>query len=385
MTSLKPFRARLSSSFRFVVTFIGACWAIWAAVFITNARAEMQTVTAEGEHRLGDRETKEDGIRLATEQAKRQALDHVASYLESVTIVKDLDVTQDEIRSYTAGFVLILAQQSWLRLEGQTVIVRVKLTAQVDTNEVVQALEAMKQHEDARHELLALRKEIDELHQELNAVNQTLQAAPTPEQARESILQRNELLSRAQSNALLAQAWINWTALVSPPAFPYGYAWDGGLPYVQALIAAATQLNPDNAHLSAMRRAVATQPPVPRTAPAPPVPHTVPVLPRMPTYQVVPRPTTNGQALGAPSAANTADSHPNARRLEHLQPRNHQPSSPLSTPSSPAQEYVLPPVRTETLYTWPQRNPRTSSQTNAQAGGSRSVQGPSSNRIGTER
>ncbi|MGB4896681.1 MAG: hypothetical protein WBO94_19385, partial [Nitrospira sp.] len=74
------------------------------------SQAEVRVVTGTGEHRMNDHETKTDGIRLATEQAKKQALEQVASYLESVTVVRDLDVTLDEIRSYTAGMVLVLDQ-----------------------------------------------------------------------------------------------------------------------------------------------------------------------------------------------------------------------------------------------------------------------------------
>ena len=48
-----------------------------------------------------------DAIRLAGDQAKQDALEQVASYLERVTIVRDLDVTRDELRSYTAGMVLV--------------------------------------------------------------------------------------------------------------------------------------------------------------------------------------------------------------------------------------------------------------------------------------
>ena len=58
-----------------------------------SGRAEVRIVTGMGDHRISDRETKADAVRLATEEAKKQALEQVASYLESVTVVRDLDVT----------------------------------------------------------------------------------------------------------------------------------------------------------------------------------------------------------------------------------------------------------------------------------------------------
>src|SRR5881296_3029420 len=114
-------------------------------LFIESPRAEVRTVTAQGEHRMGDRDTREDAIRLATEAAKRNALEQVAVYLESITIVDGLDVTKDEIRTYTAGVVLVLDQQVSTSLDGETVIIQVELTAQVDTDEVVQAIAALRQ------------------------------------------------------------------------------------------------------------------------------------------------------------------------------------------------------------------------------------------------
>src|SRR5205823_4318596 len=116
-------------------------------LLIESPRAELRTVTAQGEHRMGDRDTREDAIRLATEAAKRTALEQVATYLESVTVVTDLDVTKDEIRTYTAGVVLVLDQQVSTSLDGETVIIHVDLTAQVDTDEVVQAIAALRQNE----------------------------------------------------------------------------------------------------------------------------------------------------------------------------------------------------------------------------------------------
>jgi hypothetical protein len=78
----------LQSLYLIVLFFI---LSIWPAVTL----AEVRVVTAQ---RMGDRDTREDAIRLATEAAKRNALEQVAVYLESITIVDGLDVTKDEIR-----------------------------------------------------------------------------------------------------------------------------------------------------------------------------------------------------------------------------------------------------------------------------------------------
>jgi hypothetical protein len=254
-----------------------------------SGRAEVRIVTGMGDHRMSDLETKVDAVRLATEEAKKQALEQVASYLESVTVVRDLDVTQDEIRSYTAGMVVVLDQQVKTELEGDVLTIRVTLTAQVDTDEVAQAIAALKQNEDARGQLLALRQDVKQLQQKLEAANEGLTAPTSPERVQQLSHERNELLNRAESDAMVAQAWTDWV-LVAPFLQPYPAA---GLAQVQALLALAGRLSPNNPHLAVAQHTVGAKSPPAPPQPRPPVPHTVPFLPG---YYVVP------QRPGQPSA-----------------------------------------------------------------------------------
>ena len=259
------------------------------------SQAEVRVVTGTGEHRMNDHETKTDGIRLATEQAKKQALEQVASYLESVTVVRDLDVTLDEIRSYTAGMVLVLDQHVTTALDGEFVVVRVELTAQVDTDEVAQAIATLRQNEDAREQLLALRRDVESLQQELEAANDTLAAATSPEQVQGLSHERNELLNRAESDAMVAQAWTDWV-LLAPFAQPSPSA---GLAQIHALLGLASRLNPDNPHLAIAQQTVGTKaPPAPPQPRRPPVPHTVPFLPG---YAVVPQQPAQPGAIQVPA------------------------------------------------------------------------------------
>lgn len=237
------------------------------------ALADIRVVNAQGEHRMGDRDTREDAIRLATEAAKRNALEQVAVYLESVTVVSDMDVTKDEIRTYTAGLVVVLNQQILTMLDGDVVVVRADLLAQMDTDEVARAITALRENEDARIQLAVLKKENEHLQEELNAVNQTLGTAATPEQAQQAAQKRKEILNRVQSNAMVSQAWTNWV-LVSP----------GGIP--QGLLNSASGLSPANPHIAVAQQIIAYRQPW--------VPGQPPTLgsrpPQMPKYEMVPPP-----------------------------------------------------------------------------------------------
>lgn len=238
--------------------------------------AETRVVTGEGLHRLSDRETKDEGTRLAAERAKRQALEQVATYLESVTVVKNLDVTQDELRSYTAGLVLVLDQQTKMLLEGDVVVIKVILTAQVDTEEVQRAIATLRQNEDARQELLALHQELEQLHQDLDQANRALAAATSIEQARTLSRQREDLLNRTQSDAMVAQAWTDW-ALLIPLMTPSPAT---GLAQVQAMLAVAAHLNPSNSRVAFAQEVISTKtPPAPPQPPRPPVPSNIVTVP----------------------------------------------------------------------------------------------------------
>ncbi|MCC6139997.1 MAG: hypothetical protein IT389_05190 [Nitrospira sp.] len=253
------------------------------------AEAEVRVVTAQGEYRMGDRDTREDAIRLATESAKRNALEQVATYLESITVVDGLDVTKDEIRTYTAGLVLVLDQHTNTTIDGDAIVVNVDLVAQIDTEEVGHAIIALRENESARVQLAALQQENEQLQQELEAANQALATASTPDQTQQASQQRQDILNRVQSNAMVSQAWTDWV-IVSPVVYPYPWV---GLAQTQALLNVARGLYPASPHVVIAQQVITTrQPPAPPQPPSPPTAGSIP--PRMPTHQIVPGPGSPG-------------------------------------------------------------------------------------------
>jgi hypothetical protein len=225
-----------------------AILSIWPTVTL----AEIRVVTAQGEHRMGDRDTREDAIRLATEAAKRNALEQVAVYLESITIVDGLDVTKDEIRTYSAGLVLVLEQETNTTLDGDTIVVSTDLVAQIDTGEVRQAIAALRENEDVRHQLVPLQQENDQLQQDLDAANQALAQASTAEQTQQAAQQRQDILNRVQSNAMVSQAWTDWV-FVSPVVYPSRWV---GPAQIQALLNVAQGLYPTSPHVQVAQQVI---------------------------------------------------------------------------------------------------------------------------------
>jgi hypothetical protein len=256
-------------SYRIIPLFL----ALAAFLAAAPAFADIRVVNVQGEYRMGNRDTREDAIRLATEVAKRNALEQVATYLESVTVVSDMDVTKDEIRTYTAGLVIVLNQQISTTLDGDVVVIRADLLAQMDTEEVARAITALRENEDARVQLAELKHENEQLQEELKSVNQALGTAATPDQVQQAAQKRKEILNRVQSNAMVSQAWTNWI-LVSPIGIPHD------------LLNSASGLSPANPHIAIAQQIIATRQPL--GARQPPAPGSM--KPRMPSHELVPPP-----------------------------------------------------------------------------------------------
>jgi hypothetical protein len=319
--------------------------------------ANVRVVTASGEYKMGDHDTRTDAIRLAVEAAKREALEQVAIYLESVTEIKNMDVTRDDIRTYTAGIVMVLNQQITTRLEGETVVIRADLTAQVDPDEVTQAIAALRENESAKTELASLRSETDQLRQQLDAANQALATAVSPEQVQALTQERQDLLNQLQANALVSQAWTDWV-YVSPVVYPYPWI---GLQQVNGLLLQAHRTYPRNRHLPIVQQVITAQSST--LAPPPPgVPSTVQPHASLlvPPPVALPSPTspqtllpgsanaaTGANALRAPAAVPpqmlTPGSANAATSANSLRMPTGIPVQPFSSPLPPTLQQVHPP------------------------------------------
>src|SRR5437867_334893 len=107
-----------------------------ALCIVSPSWAEIRTIAATGEYRMGDTDTRTDAKRLALQDAKRLALEKAGTYLESITEVKNFDLVRDELRAYTAGIVEVTEQQTRSTMEGETTVVRVDVTCRIDSDVV---------------------------------------------------------------------------------------------------------------------------------------------------------------------------------------------------------------------------------------------------------
>ncbi len=207
--------------------------------------AEVRTITATGEYRMGDNDTRTDAKRLALMDAKRLALEQAGTYLESVSEVKHLQVSRDEIRTYAAGIVEVKEQTVGSKMEGETTVVRVDVTVQIDTAMVARQIEALRKNEHATEELQQARAEAERLKQEVEAKNRELAALKSKAGAEPLLKEREQAFARLDAQDLVVRA-------LRPIGAGGGFVEGEPLPEqdrasVKAMLKQAVSLDPTNA------------------------------------------------------------------------------------------------------------------------------------------
>lgn len=177
----------------------------WLAV--SPADAELRTITATGEYRMGDNDTRTDAKRLALMDAKRLALEQAGTYLESVSEVKNLQVSRDEIRTYAAGIVEVKEQAANSKMEGETTVVHVDVTVQIDTAVVARQIDALRKNEHATEELQQARAEAERLKQEVEAKGRELAALKSKAGAEPLLKEREQAFAKLDAQDLVVRAW----------------------------------------------------------------------------------------------------------------------------------------------------------------------------------
>jgi len=107
--------------------------------------AKTYEVETTGEYVMGDRDTKADARRIALEHAKLLAVEQIGTYLESETVVKDSQITKDEIRTYASAIVktVVLSEDVKL-LENKTTIFSLNIRANVDISVLEKKIKEIK-------------------------------------------------------------------------------------------------------------------------------------------------------------------------------------------------------------------------------------------------
>ncbi len=132
---------------------------------VTFSLAAMKTFVREYTYEAGEVDSKATCRTIALEQVKRQILEELGTYVESTTVVKDMQVNRDDIRTMTAGVVqTTVLDETW---DGRAYWLKAQVKA--DPDDVAASIDKMRKDDQLMKDLEQSRLEtalaLDEIQQ----------------------------------------------------------------------------------------------------------------------------------------------------------------------------------------------------------------------------
>lgn len=179
-----------------------------------SAVAAIEEIETTATYHMGDNDSKLDGHRLALIEAKRKALEQAGTYVESMSEVKDFQLTRDEVRTYSAG--ILSAEETRdpkYRMRGKSMEVTVFVKVRVDRDDVARKIAALRkdkettqQLKEARRKQVESEKTITQLNKQLRTAKKGTKSTQTKHAAREEALTDNEQSTLA-AHAVVAERY----------------------------------------------------------------------------------------------------------------------------------------------------------------------------------
>ncbi len=186
------------------------------------AKAEIKTFVRSYTYEAGEADSKLTSRAIALEQAKRELLEELGTYLESYTEVNKYQLTKDQIIVLTAGVVKTsILGEDW---NGK----QYKLTAKIETDPQKVAEEIGKIRDDRKKakELEETKAKLDRALQETERLNRELAEAKSDQERkvyREAYRQQTDVLTdRLPSDPLMGRRWWGWATLSLSGGGVYG-------------------------------------------------------------------------------------------------------------------------------------------------------------------
>ena len=187
------------------------------------AAANVQTITATGEYRMGAYDTFPVAQRLALLTAKSLALEQTVTYLTTVSGVKQLGLNREELRAYGVGLLDIGKYPSkTTSIEGVTTV-SVPVAIVLDPDIVARQLDRLMQNERVKTELMQIRDKLDAYRKELESDHERLSTSKDKEDTKLVLQHRDDILGMIDTEEQFAHTW---TSLLGVPKreHPEGHA-----------------------------------------------------------------------------------------------------------------------------------------------------------------
>jgi predicted Zn-dependent protease len=172
-------------------------------------RAEMKIIEAESTYIMGDNDSKIDARRIAIQEAKRKALELAGTYVESLTVVKNYQLSKDEIKSYTAGILETEVVSEQMRGTTERPEIYIKTRCKADTDVLIAQIGKFRKSDELKEQLNAAARENEDLRKERDALVKQLAADKDKTKAAATRQKLDTVLAKEESNDDTHKVWIN--------------------------------------------------------------------------------------------------------------------------------------------------------------------------------
>ncbi len=174
-----------------------------------SVNAEIKVIEADSSYIIGDNDSKIDARRIVVQEAKRKALDTAGTYIESLTEVKNMALSRDEVRAYSAGILEAEIVSEDMKGTAERPEIFIKVKCRIDTSTLTEQINNFKNNEDLKEQLDAALKENESLKREREKLVNNLSSEKDKSKAEDIRKKLDKVLLKEESNDDIRKVWGN--------------------------------------------------------------------------------------------------------------------------------------------------------------------------------
>jgi len=173
------------------------------------ANADIKIIETDSSYIMGDNDSKIDARRIATQEAKRKALELAGTYVESLTEIKNMSLAKDEIKAYTAGVVETEIISEEMKGPSAHPEIFIKARCKIDTAALIGHINNFRKNEDLKEQLNAALKENEALKKERDNLTSKLSAEKDKSKAEDIRKKLDHVLAKEEANDEVKKLWAS--------------------------------------------------------------------------------------------------------------------------------------------------------------------------------
>jgi hypothetical protein len=144
-----------------------------AALFLSvslwpiQSSAKPHVIYASYKYVVGDNDTKNDAKRICFIEAKRRCLEKAGTYIESQTVVRNYQLTNDEIRAYTAAIIRVEIVSELVEFQSESLIIYMTVRAEVEEDELKKKIREIRNDRTLQKKIKEQESQLDRLERKI--------------------------------------------------------------------------------------------------------------------------------------------------------------------------------------------------------------------------